>query len=850
MLSAALIAALREIYPDITAEEIAEMLWFARAIEKRGAAHAEAQSRATAPTLPHEQPQQPQANPQATASRSSASRRAPVAPTGHPPAQRGGELRAWRPGSAQGMAPMAMGLLPFKTPATAALPASLEMGRAFRAFRRRAPSRTRQRVDVRATTRQIAEQNGQLLRPVLRPELRRWFDIFLVVDSSPSMDLWWQTVTEWRKLVQMIGAFRTVRVWSFTTRGAELVLTPGQKWSQDFQSSPDLRGVELPLTPSRETLVLVVTDCVSLAWHSGIVAERMAAWGKLAPVALLNVLPRRLWHRTALGRLDEGTVITPAAGAPNIRYTFIPSERIADDAPVALAGIAIPVVSLEPSALQFWAQAMTAQGHSLVSGYVFPRMQRIIGQDTARLASAVDASESASESDSAQALASPRELVRRFTAHASPLARRLLSLLAAAPISLPVVRLIQRALVPDARQSHIAEVLLSGLIERLPAQQSAGSPEEVRYDFVPGVRSFLLNSLPASQAGAVLEQVSNYVNRQSGKAVDFRAWLSGATSDAGVLPAAHDPAFAVVAEEVLRRLGGHYARLADQLVSGSPGDAIEVTDPTFQTTVLQAESPVILMVWASSNPQSLGLLPVFDALAQEYQGHILFAKLNADENPAAMALLGLRATVGVRSSRIPIMLTFAHGSELKREVGVTRAETLKKYVEDPLAPHTPSPHTPLSASFGEYLRRFRERLGMTQDNLAAACGRSASYISMLEHDQAHPTQGLIATLSAALGLSTEEERQLGDAAFDDRLSFADLLRKYRKRSGMTQRQLAQETGMKLATIRRLEDGRRPPNNYQNVVSRIARALSLSPKEADRLKAAARVQRGDTPPAGY
>ena len=61
---------------------------------------------------------------------------------------------------------------------------------------------------------------------------------------------------------------------------------------------------------------------------------------------------------------------------------------------------------------------------------------------------------------------SPKERLDLFRSLASPQAFQLATYLAAAPLSLPVMRLVQRVMLPDSLQVHLAEFFLSGLIQR------------------------------------------------------------------------------------------------------------------------------------------------------------------------------------------------------------------------------------------------------------------------------------------------------------------------------------------------------------------------------------------------
>jgi len=155
----------------------------------------------------------------------------------------------------------------------------------------------------------------------------------------------------------------------------------------------------------------------------------------------------------------------------------------------------------------------------------------------------------------------------RFWQVASPTARRLAGLLAAAPmLNLPIVRLVRQAMLPEALQVHEAEVLLGGLLRIVSRPGSTSDdalhPDEVRYDFHEGLRSLLLDAVPTADAAEVLDGVSAYVEEHLGQGRGFRAVLAdpAAAAARGSLPPDQSP-FARVAAEVLLRLGGDHARL-------------------------------------------------------------------------------------------------------------------------------------------------------------------------------------------------------------------------------------------------------------------------------------------------
>ncbi|TDB87156.1 FtsK/SpoIIIE domain-containing protein, partial [Actinomadura sp. 7K534] len=112
------------------------------------------------------------------------------------------------------------------------------------------------------------------------------------------------------------------------------------------------------------------------------------------------------------------------------------------------------------------------------------------------------------------------ERVRRFLATASPAAAELAAHVAVSVPSLPVMRLIQHRILGRSGPGQLAEVLLSGLLRPVGG---------VRYEFVPGAREALLDTLPRPEAQHtrhVLEAVSAEIERRAGTSAEtFRALL-------------------------------------------------------------------------------------------------------------------------------------------------------------------------------------------------------------------------------------------------------------------------------------------------------------------------------------
>ncbi|MFG3103192.1 FxSxx-COOH system tetratricopeptide repeat protein [Streptomyces sp. NPDC048182] len=560
--------------PAPDAREIAEVLWLAAQLARAPAEPAPGRDPARPhrlsglagelePGTPHRPPEDPGADDVLPP------------PAGDLPADGTGEAarqpRLHMPGTGTPGPPVPA--LPVRSPGVRPLPRAAELGRALRPLRRRAASAVRHRLDEEATAERAAQTD--VWEPVLVPAEEPWLDLVLVVDTGESMVLWDGAVAELRTVLRRVGAFRsiTVRWLEHLPDGAVAVRAAPPPWS-----GPAAAGDRPPPHSPRGT-VLVFSDAIGPGWRSGAVSRLLSRWARGRPTALVQPLDRRLWHRTAL-RPVPVTLKAARPGAPNTDLRGDAAGR----------GPLVPVVELDPAALGSWARLVARPESAAFQGYA-------VRTGAARRAPAEAGPERAARDERR----SPLDRVLAFRAVASPQAFELAGYLSAAPLFLPVMRLVQQVMAPRTTPSHLAEVFLSGLLH--PVSPGPRPAEQTEFDFPEAVRSLLLGSLHRQESRRVLTAVSGYLAEHSSAPYRFDATLTDPAHELPARISVESLPFAKVDAAVADALGGGFAARARRLrglISGPPrprqeGDAASpyddaVTDTTAVSGTIEAEA--------------------------------------------------------------------------------------------------------------------------------------------------------------------------------------------------------------------------------------------------------------------
>ena len=348
----------------------------------------------------------------------------------------------------------------------------------------------------------------------------------LVLDDSPSMDVWAPTVSAFQSLASSVfGAVHTHRLGRFREAAAQ-ARTPGGD------------------------LIMVISDGLASFWAQSSADQVLHTWGRTVPVAIVNPYPQEHWYRSLLSP-RKIQLSAPRVMSPNAELLIRePTEwmNLFDD-PVREAAVAVPMLELGTRWLTWWA--------SLVGGSApgwLDAVAHIADPDRPPGPGGLP------DPEPAPAETSARRLVQEFRNESSAPAFRLATLVASTPPrpDLEVLRIVQGVLLPSSRPLHLAEVVTSPLLVT-----GTGGRSILR----PGVREELLGYAAREDTVRVIEVVSAYFGDRFPAARSLLHVLRAPDEQPETALSATNVESAQFELTVLRAMSGPYASRADRLAT-------------------------------------------------------------------------------------------------------------------------------------------------------------------------------------------------------------------------------------------------------------------------------------------
>jgi len=434
---------------------------------------------------------------------------------------------------------------------------SAQLARALHRLARRVPSPIAVELDEEVTAERGV--SDELWMPWFQPATAAAFDLVLLIDDAPTMEIWRESTRDLTLAAEHCGAFRAVRVVGLDVPRAG---QPTLRWGAG-QTTADLGEI---LSGRGDRVFLIVTDGLAHGWAGPAADQLLERLGRAGPTAILHLLPPYVRHRSSLypyrALLEAG-----GTGAPNQRLAVRPPW----DGPDPLrpfpeprgTTLPVPVLSLKPGSIAAWGELVTGEPG------LCRELPTVLAGTLAKGAPA----------PGLRAPHHPRAAtaaVRRFFTLATPTARRLATQLAAIPFEFDIIDELRKRTLPESAPEHLAEIIMGGLIDW------GGFGTEP--DFAEGVREALLATTTRSQL-AVIVSILGELPAAGARGVALRAALRDPAGTTLPDPGSRGWHHSELA--VMRALSGPYSERARRMEENNSAVDGSLSSPEG----LQADAP-------------------------------------------------------------------------------------------------------------------------------------------------------------------------------------------------------------------------------------------------------------------
>ncbi len=427
-----------------------------------------------------------------------------------------------------------------------ALKDRLEIGRVLKLLRYAEAAKKKYVLDIDRTVEHIAEQRMAGKQDWLiyfKQKKKISFDLTVVIDKSVSMNIWQQHIKELKQILMYRGIFCKTKILYMDTSCNDVRLTIGENSKEKrLYNNNEL------LSKTSSQLMLVFSDCVSPAWYSGAVLGLLQSWGKHLPLALVDVLPQRMWNDSALGLGIEIPLKSKLESCINRGFQYdvgsLPCDSKGNEDRYNSKKNCLPVFGMNAMGFGAWTRFLLGKDNSWLTAYYFE--EDIFSTTT----------------NHNKADESAKQKLINFFSVASPVAQKLVAYYAATPLNFSLMRIVQTAMCPESNDGHLAEVVVSGLLKHVSV---AEHDFDDFFDFQDGIRELLLDLLSENERLEVLLKVSDYISKQTSGDIDFRAVIADPTAKGKLRVNEKNKYFAKVGMNVLRRFGGDFGELIKSL---------------------------------------------------------------------------------------------------------------------------------------------------------------------------------------------------------------------------------------------------------------------------------------------
>jgi len=308
-----------------------------------------------------------------------------------------------------------------------------------------------------------------------------YFDLHIVVDTNSSMFLWREHIDHFIESLGQAREFDRVRLFELDSSSTPLEIYDPHKKSRVSTKAPAFK--------QKRVLTLLFSDVVGRAWRGNEMLTLLEEWSKHSLVAIVSMLPKYMWQRTAL-RSGESRFMKSSRFAPT--NADLEAEHRFVEQGFATKSLKIPIIPYDERAFAYLSQILLASKGALIESRVFEEITNRTYKP--KKSQKIDA----------------QTKVRRFLNSASASSRELAIYCSVLPLHKVIIQRLIKVKQLGKGMDAFAEFFFGGLLDR-DARVELGE-----YEFYEGVRRELWEYLSMDIASEIFEIVAEVTRETLG----------------------------------------------------------------------------------------------------------------------------------------------------------------------------------------------------------------------------------------------------------------------------------------------------------------------------------------------
>ena len=388
-------------------------------------------------------------------------------------------------------------------------------------------------LDEEATVEYIA--NTKIWSIVTKLKQEKKFTLNIIIEKSESMTVWEEMTKDFISAVSGFLFFKELKVYYLEESEKKFTLYSDKKCQSTV-------SVNIFHSLEQRSLTILISDCISQSWSDNRGYKFLKNITEVTPFMILNMLPQRIWKRTILN--DTWRIkFTHNSGWLNQKLISDIDEKSCK----VKEHIKVPMTTFDTISLKHWANLVSGKKENWLYGSLFEKNE--FDKPPEPIV------ESQEKED-------PIELVRDFEIFASPMAQKLAIYFSVVPLSLDIMKIVQKVSLPKSSHTHLAEVFLSGLLKKTSFRTFSG---KVIYEFVDGVKDILREKLYLHKKIDIVKENSSFIAKDLGSTINFMALMENPNLTKGIDLSDNDRVFAEIITDIFDEMGGEYSKVAIEI---------------------------------------------------------------------------------------------------------------------------------------------------------------------------------------------------------------------------------------------------------------------------------------------